>query len=212
MRRCDGATVRGAAERRWPVTFESLTGCNRTHLFEVILAPYHSLAPSHPRTLAPSHPRTLAPSHLRTFAPSHPRTFAPSHPRTLAPSHLRTLAPSHPRTLAPSHPRTFAPSHPRTLAPSHPRTLAPSPRCILSPMSQRIRLQISTISSERTELSPPEAFRAQANVRDEGVYERADRDPEGFWAGFASELEWFTPWTQVLDWKRPTRSGSSAGR
>ena len=40
-------------------------------------------------------------------------------------------------------------------------------------------------------------------MRDEAVYERADRDPEGFWAGYASELEWFTPWTQVLEWKPP---------
>ena len=40
-------------------------------------------------------------------------------------------------------------------------------------------------------------------MRDEGVYARADADPEAFWARFASELEWFTPWTQVLDWKPP---------
>ena len=40
-------------------------------------------------------------------------------------------------------------------------------------------------------------------MRDEEVYARADSDPEAFWAGFASELEWFTPWTQVLDWKPP---------
>jgi hypothetical protein len=32
---------------------------------------------------------------------------------------------------------------------------------------------------------PPASFRAQATVRDEGVYERAARDPEAFWAGFA---------------------------
>jgi hypothetical protein len=32
---------------------------------------------------------------------------------------------------------------------------------------------------------------------------RAERDPEGFWAAFASELEWFTPWTKVLEWNPP---------
>jgi acetyl-CoA synthetase len=35
------------------------------------------------------------------------------------------------------------------------------------------------------------------------VYERAARDPEAFWAAFAGELEWFTPWTRVLDWQPP---------
>jgi acetyl-CoA synthetase len=50
---------------------------------------------------------------------------------------------------------------------------------------------------------PSDAFTAQANVRDPGVYERAERDPEGFWASFASELEWFTPWSRVLEWNPP---------
>ena len=31
----------------------------------------------------------------------------------------------------------------------------------------------------------------------------ADAIPKAFWAGFAAELEWITPWTQVLDWKPP---------
>jgi acetyl-CoA synthetase len=35
------------------------------------------------------------------------------------------------------------------------------------------------------------------------VYARAAADPEGFWAGFASELEWSKPFTQVLDWQPP---------
>ena len=35
------------------------------------------------------------------------------------------------------------------------------------------------------------------------VYDRADADPERFWADFASELEWSTPWTRVLEWNPP---------
>ena len=35
------------------------------------------------------------------------------------------------------------------------------------------------------------------------MYEEADRDPEAFWARFASELEWQEPWTRVLDWQPP---------
>ena len=63
--------------------------------------------------------------------------------------------------------------------------------------------EIADLLQEDRTFPPSVAFRAQANVRDEDVYARADRDPEGFWAGFASELEWFTPWTQVLDWRPP---------
>jgi len=63
--------------------------------------------------------------------------------------------------------------------------------------------EISDLLKENRSFPPSDAFRAQANVRDAGIYERAERDPEGFWAGFASELDWITPWTQVLDWQPP---------
>jgi len=63
--------------------------------------------------------------------------------------------------------------------------------------------EIDDLLQENRSFPPPAAFRAQAVVRDESVYERAARDPEAFWAEFARELHWFTPWTQVLDWKPP---------
>src|SRR3954464_8475336 len=63
--------------------------------------------------------------------------------------------------------------------------------------------EISDLLQEHRSFPPADSFRALANVRDSGVYERAERDPEGFWAGFASELEWMSPWTQVLEWKPP---------
>jgi acetyl-CoA synthetase len=63
--------------------------------------------------------------------------------------------------------------------------------------------EIADLLQEDRSFPPSDAFRAQANVRDEEVYARADRDPEAFWAGFARELDWFTPWTQVLEWKPP---------
>ena len=40
-------------------------------------------------------------------------------------------------------------------------------------------------------------------VRDESIYADAARDPEAFWASFASELEWSRPWNAVLDWQPP---------
>jgi acetyl-CoA synthetase len=63
--------------------------------------------------------------------------------------------------------------------------------------------EISDLLREDRTFSPSDAFRAQANVRDEEVYERAARDPERFWADFASELEWSSPWTTVLEWNPP---------
>ena len=63
--------------------------------------------------------------------------------------------------------------------------------------------EIADLLQEDRSFPPPSEFRAKANVKDEGVYARAEKDPEAFWASFASELEWFTPWTKVLDWKPP---------
>jgi acetyl-CoA synthetase len=63
--------------------------------------------------------------------------------------------------------------------------------------------EIADLLQEDRSFPPPAEFRAQANVQDEGVYARAERDPEAFWAGFASELEWSTPWRTVLEWNPP---------
>jgi acetyl-CoA synthetase len=63
--------------------------------------------------------------------------------------------------------------------------------------------EIADLLQENRSFAPAPGFQAQANVRDEDVYARADRDPEGFWAGFASELEWFSRWTKILDWNPP---------
>jgi acetyl-CoA synthetase len=63
--------------------------------------------------------------------------------------------------------------------------------------------EIADLLQEDRTFPPPPDFRAQANINDPGVYERADTDPEGFWASFASELEWFRKWDTVLEWKPP---------
>ncbi len=62
---------------------------------------------------------------------------------------------------------------------------------------------IDALLSEDRVFPPSDAFRAQANVRDASVYERADRDPEAFWAAFAEELEWSRRWDTVLEWNPP---------
>ena len=62
---------------------------------------------------------------------------------------------------------------------------------------------IDALLSEDRVFEPPPLFRQQANAGDESIYERADRDPEAFWAGFAGELEWSRRWDTVLEWNPP---------
>ena len=63
--------------------------------------------------------------------------------------------------------------------------------------------EIDALLSEERTFEPPAAFRETALVRDSSIYDEADRDPEGFWANFARELEWMAPWRQVLEWTPP---------
>ncbi|MCK5006593.1 MAG: acetate--CoA ligase [Spirochaetales bacterium] len=48
--------------------------------------------------------------------------------------------------------------------------------------------------------NPPSHVTAQAHVKEyETLYQRSLDDPSGFWAERAEELEWFEPWTKVID-------------
>src|ERR687897_60638 len=63
--------------------------------------------------------------------------------------------------------------------------------------------ELSALLHEDRVFEPASGFRANANVRDTTVYAEAERDPDAFWARFASELEWSRKWTSVLDWSDP---------
>ena len=64
----------------------------------------------------------------------------------------------------------------------------------------------STLKEQRLFQPAPE-FTAQAHVKGMAEYDRlyaeADRDPEGFWARIAGELDWFRKWDKVLEWESP---------
>ena len=66
---------------------------------------------------------------------------------------------------------------------------------------------IESILTETRSFPPPSAFAKEAHVKSlgeyEALYERAARDPEGFWAEIAGGLEWAAPWQQVMDWTLP---------
>jgi acetyl-CoA synthetase len=63
--------------------------------------------------------------------------------------------------------------------------------------------EIDALLREDRVFEPPASFREQANVRDHGPYDEADRDFESFWARLAADLEWSRKWTKVLDWNPP---------
>jgi acetyl-CoA synthetase len=62
---------------------------------------------------------------------------------------------------------------------------------------------IAALLSEDRVFEPPEAFRARALVQDRSIYERADADPQAFWAEQADRLSWFKRWDTVMDWQPP---------
>jgi acetyl-CoA synthetase len=75
------------------------------------------------------------------------------------------------------------------------------------PASAATNLDIDSTLRENRVFPPPPEFSAKAHIKSleeyETLYKKSIEDPEAFWAGAASELHWFEPWTQVLDWKLP---------
>ena len=62
---------------------------------------------------------------------------------------------------------------------------------------------LDTLGSETRTFAPPPEFVRQANASDPAIYERAERDFEGFWAEHARTLAWRKPFTKVLQWEAP---------
>ena len=61
------------------------------------------------------------------------------------------------------------------------------------------------LSQEAEVIAPPAHVSANAFLQDyAGEYQRSIEDPEAFWSGVASELEWFKPWDRVFSWDYPT--------
>jgi acetyl-CoA synthetase len=56
---------------------------------------------------------------------------------------------------------------------------------------------------EVEKFDPPKEFAEQATVTDREIWDRAEQDPEGFWAEQAEQLHWHERWDTVLDWSNP---------
>jgi len=63
--------------------------------------------------------------------------------------------------------------------------------------------QLDTLLKENRVFHPDPAFTKQANFNDPDIYERAAKDPEGYWAEQAKHITWFKPYDKVLEWNPP---------
>src|SRR5437868_2168140 len=62
---------------------------------------------------------------------------------------------------------------------------------------------IDVLLEENRKFEPPPQFTRAANVSSPNIYEKANRDPEAYWAEEARKLDWIKPWTKVLEWNPP---------
>jgi acetyl-CoA synthetase len=70
-------------------------------------------------------------------------------------------------------------------------------------MSLQSEKSLDALLDERRTFPPSNDFHKHANWNDPEVYDRAAKDPEGFWAEQAKNLDWFAPWQRVLEWNAP---------
>jgi acetyl-CoA synthetase len=84
------------------------------------------------------------------------------------------------------------------------------------PMSAPAATTITSILKEIRQFPPPAAFSAQARIKSlaesEQLWERAKKDPEGFWAEQAEALHWFRRWDKVLVWNEPHAQWFAGGK
>ena len=71
---------------------------------------------------------------------------------------------------------------------------------------------IEALLSEERVFEPSEEFASRAVVQDPTISERAEADPEGFWAEQADRLSWFRRWETVMEWTPPQVKWFTGGR
>ncbi len=75
---------------------------------------------------------------------------------------------------------------------------------------------IDSVLTETRIFEPSKEFSAHAYVRSvaeyEKLYREAEQNPAEFWGRIATELHWFKPWDQVLEWDCPWAKWFSGGQ
>ena len=77
---------------------------------------------------------------------------------------------------------------------------------------QKETAALSALLHENRKFKPSAEFTKQANIHDPAVFDKAAKDPEAFWAGFAEELQWDRKWDKVLDWQAPNAKWFVGGK
>ncbi len=74
------------------------------------------------------------------------------------------------------------------------------------------KTEIDAFLKEERRFPPSPRFQAEAYIKDETLYEEADKDYKQFWARMAAELEWIEPWSEVLMWEPPNAKWFVGGK
>ncbi|NUQ30801.1 MAG: acetate--CoA ligase, partial [Acidobacteriaceae bacterium] len=74
-------------------------------------------------------------------------------------------------------------------------------------MSTVSETSFDSLLRENRVFSPNAEFAARAHIKTreqyDAMYRRSIEQPEEFWADAAREIDWFEPWTKVLEWEQP---------
>ena len=66
---------------------------------------------------------------------------------------------------------------------------------------------IESVLNEQRVFAPPPEFAQRAHLSSPAEFDRlsrlAEQNPEQFWGDIARDLDWFSPWQRVLEWKSP---------
>ena len=73
--------------------------------------------------------------------------------------------------------------------------------------------RLDRFSQDSEVIHPPGSLVSNANLQDyDAEYQRSVDDPDGFWEGVASELDWLEPWDKVFQWDYPSFRWFSGAR
>ncbi len=70
--------------------------------------------------------------------------------------------------------------------------------------------QLSSLLTEDRRFPPPPDFARQATAQPD-IYDLAGSDRLGFWAQEAARLDWYSPWSSVLEWESPHATWFNGG-
>jgi acetyl-CoA synthetase len=62
---------------------------------------------------------------------------------------------------------------------------------------------IEALSTEQRTFAPSPEFVSRSAIQDRSLFDRAEADPEAFWAKEAESLSWIKKWDTVLQWESP---------